>query len=92
MAGFQGDGNPVFVGSANGKHITPLSAEITYIDVGRDIHPGQVPQMERTIGIGQGRGDQVPFEFFLSHGWMGCDRTKIMIKTLMKLPAGTSTR
>ena len=51
-----GDGHAMLVAAAHHYHILAFEAQVTGIDVGRHIHPGQVTYVDRAVGIGQRRG------------------------------------
>ena len=67
IPGFQGDRHPVLIRSADGDHISSPLSEVSNINIRRDIYPGQVPQVNGSVGIGQCRGYQGSLEFFCSH-------------------------
>lgn len=63
---FDGDGNPVFVGAADKDHIFTLHAEKPDIDVGGNINPCQMANMDWPIGIRESRCDGIAFKNRLS--------------------------
>jgi len=67
LPGTDGNGNAMFIGSPYKTDFPARQTQVTYINVGRNIHTGKVSDMNRPVGIGQGRCDQVTLEFFLLH-------------------------
>ena len=65
--GLDGDGHAVLVAAAYELHVLALEAQVAHIDVGRHIDAGQVADVHRAVGIGQGRGHQRALEFFIFH-------------------------
>ena len=63
LAGFDGDWHSMFVAAADEHNLLALCAQIAHIDVGWDIDAGQVSDVDGTVGVGQGRGFGVAFEF-----------------------------
>ena len=61
--GADGDGHPVLVASSDEEDLFFLQPQVADIDVSRYIHPGQVADMHRSVGIGQGRCHRGTFEF-----------------------------
>ena len=61
--GAEGDGNPIFVRSADVENIVALKPLKTGIAIGRKISPCNMAKMQRSIGIGKRRSD----EYFFSH-------------------------
>jgi hypothetical protein len=61
-AGLDGDGNTVFVATANEHHILTLAAEVTYIDIGGHINTGEMADMHGAVGIRKGRSDSIAFK------------------------------
>src|SRR5690606_17634194 len=59
------DRNPVFITATNKFYIPFFCSLVTYINIRRYIAPGQVPDMQWTIGVGQGSGNQ--YSFIVSH-------------------------
>ena len=60
--GTDSDRYPVFIGAANEEYVFLLQAEVTYINVGRDLNACQVTDVYRTIGIRKRRGNGGSFE------------------------------
>jgi len=58
VPGFQRDGHPVFVGTADETNFLPLQAKIPGINIGGNVYAGQVPDVDRAVGIRQCGGDQ----------------------------------
>ena len=58
-----GDGHSVFVRPADEEYIFLLQAQVTHVDVGRNIHTGEVANVYGTVGVGQRRSDGCSFEF-----------------------------
>jgi hypothetical protein len=44
----------MFVRATDEKHILPFHPQVPGIDIRRNINPGEVTDMDRAIGIGQG--------------------------------------
>jgi hypothetical protein len=80
VAGFQGNGYPMFIGSADGYDIFSPLPHITDIDIGGDVNACQVTQMNGAVCIRQGRGYQVSLVGFSCHGALFRESTKIVIK------------
>jgi hypothetical protein len=53
----------MFVGAANEQNIFVFKPQVTCINIGRYINPGQVTDVDWPVGIRQRRGDQSPFKF-----------------------------
>ena len=64
LTGLDGDRHPVFVRTAHRNHIGTPQTQVTGIDVRRDIHPGQMADMNGPVGIRQGRSNQITFVLF----------------------------
>ena len=60
-----GDGHSVLVGAADKQHILSFGAQVTRINVGRNVNPRQVADVNGPVGIGQGRSNGISFEFFI---------------------------
>ena len=54
LACADGDGHAMFVRTADKEYVFFLQTKITYINVCRDINTGQVTDMHRPVGIGEG--------------------------------------
>jgi hypothetical protein len=54
----------VLIRAADKSHILTPEAEETNIRIGRQVSPGNMPDMEWTIGIWQGCCNGVSFKFF----------------------------
>ena len=67
--GADGDGHPVLVASADEEDFLLLQAQVADIDVGGHIHPRQVADVHRPVGVGQGRCHRGTFEI-LFHIWL----------------------
>ena len=63
LAGLYRNGYAVFVRSANRNDILAPQAQVTRIDVRRNIDSGQVADMYGTVGVRKRRSNQVAFEF-----------------------------
>ncbi len=61
LAGRDRDGHAVFVGAAHEEGLASTHPQVTDIDVGRDIHAGQMADVDRTVGIRQRASDEIPF-------------------------------
>ena len=59
---FDGDRDPVFVGTTDEDDIGFVHPEKPDIDISGDIYSGQVTDMDRAVGIGQGGGNGKTFE------------------------------
>ncbi len=64
LAGLDGDRHPMLVTAAYEQHLLSLEAEISRIDVGGNIDSGQMADMNRPVGVWQGRRDKCSLEFF----------------------------
>jgi len=49
-----GDGYPVFITPADKGYFFPPESQVAHINIRRDIDPCQVPDMNRSVGIGKG--------------------------------------
>ena len=56
LAGTDGDGYTVFVGAANEENILALETKVADVNVGRNINSCEVTDMNRAVGVRQGRG------------------------------------
>ena len=65
FAGTNGDGHSVFVASADKQHLLTFQTKVSYINVGRHIHAGQVSDMHRTISIRQGGSYRCSFKILV---------------------------
>lgn len=59
LHGLDGDGRAMFIAATDKNHIPFLCSQVADIDIRRNIGPGQMAYVFQSIGIGQGRGDQV---------------------------------
>ena len=57
LLGAEGYGRPVLVGPRHHDHLVPLGAMVSGEDVGGEVGPGQVAQVQRPVGIGPGDCD-----------------------------------
>ena len=64
LAGLDGDGHTVFVGSADRNHVAALEPQITGINIRRYVDSRQVADMYGTVGIGECRCHKIAFELF----------------------------
>ena len=62
FAGTDGNGHAMLVTTADKDHLLLLQAEVAHVDVGRYIDAGQVADVYRTVGLGQGRRHGGTFE------------------------------
>ena len=62
FAGTDGDGHAMFIATANKNHLLFLQAEVAHVDVSGYINAGQVADVYRTVGVGQGRRHGGTFE------------------------------
>lgn len=69
LLGTNGDRHTMFVTATDEEYFLTLQAQITYIDVGRYIHTGQVTDVHWSIGIRKCRRDKCSFEFLFHHGF-----------------------
>ena len=69
LLGADGDGHPVLVASADEEDFLLLQAQVADIDVGGHIHPRQVADVHRPVGVRQGRCHRGTFEI-LFHIWL----------------------
>ena len=56
LAGTDGDGYTMFVGAANEENFFALETKVADVDVGRNIYSCKVTDMNRSVGVRQGRG------------------------------------
>jgi hypothetical protein len=54
LPGLDGDGNAVFIGTADKNNVFSLAPQVTGINVCRNVNACQVPYMHRSVGIWQG--------------------------------------
>jgi hypothetical protein len=64
LAGFYGDGYPVFVGTTDKYHILTFGAEVADVNVGRHINTGKMTDVYGAIGIWKSRSYSIAFERF----------------------------
>ena len=64
-AGAQHDRHPVLVGAADVDYIALFQPAIAGKDIAGQVSPGQVPQVDRPVGIGKGAGNHI--SFLISH-------------------------
>ena len=64
LPGLDGDRHAVLVRSAHRDHVLAPQAQVTGVDVGRDVNSRQVADVDRAVGVGKGRSDQITLEFF----------------------------
>ena len=62
------DGCTVFIAPTNPKHVLARAAKVSDVDVRREVRTGNVPQVNRAIGVGQGGGDHPPLGGAFRHG------------------------
>lgn len=60
-AGAQHDRHPVLIGAADVDHIALLQPAVAGKNVAGQISPGQVTQVDRPVGVGEGAGNHVSF-------------------------------
>ena len=65
LLGTDGDGHTVLVASADEDDVLLLEAQVAHVDVGGDVDAGQVTDVDRAVGIGQGRCHGSTFKLFL---------------------------
>ena len=58
LPGAQGDGRPVLIGAANPDDIALSSPQVSDVEIGRQVSPRHVPDVNGTIGIWKGGRDQ----------------------------------
>ena len=59
-----GDGHAVLVAAAHRDHVAAPQTEIARVDIRGDIYAGQVPDMDRAVGVGQSGCYEITFELF----------------------------
>ena len=64
LLGPDGDGHAMLVRTADEKHVLLLQTEVTHVNVRRDIHPCQMTDMHRTVGVWQSDVTVVLLNFF----------------------------
>ena len=57
LLGPDGDGHAMLVGTADEKHVFLLQTKVTHVNVRRNIHPCQMTDVHRTVGVWQSRRD-----------------------------------
>ena len=62
------DGRTVFIAPTNPEHVLARAAQVPDVDVRREVCTGDVPQVNRAIGVGQGGGDHPPLGRAFRHG------------------------
>jgi len=55
LSGAQGNGSTVFVGTANKRNILIVQTLVSSKNIGGQISTGQMPNVQRAIGVRQGR-------------------------------------
>ena len=65
FAGTHGHGHAVLVGTAYEHHILTFQTEIAHVDIGRNIHAGQVSDMHTAISVWQCRSHGCSLEFLV---------------------------
>lgn len=60
FARFYSYSSAVFVGAAHKNHVFPKQPKVTDIDVCREVSAGKVPDVQWTIGVWKGSGDEEP--------------------------------
>ena len=78
FAGAQGDRCTVFIRTADEGHVAPARTQVAHIDVRRQIGPGNLSDVKRTVRVRQGRGDEISGGF--RHGFveLGKDRMRAL--------------
>ena len=65
-----GDGHAMLIGTADEKHVFLLQTKVTHVNVRRNIHPCQMTDVHRTVGVWQSRRDgrslEILFHFLYS--------------------------
>ena len=64
FTGTDGHGYTVLIATADKHHVLLLESEVTYIDVGGNVHAGEVTDVHGAVGVGERRGDEGAFIFF----------------------------
>ena len=62
LLGLDGNRHSVLVGTTDKQHFLATHSQIANVCVGRDIDAGKVTDVDRAIGVGQGRGYCVTLE------------------------------
>ena len=62
------DRRTVFIAPTNPKHVLARAAQVPDVDVRREVRTGNVSQVNRAIGVGQGGGDHPPLGGAFRHG------------------------
>ena len=57
LLGPDGDGHAMLAGTADEKHVFLLQTKVTHVNVRRNIHPCQMTDVHRTVGVWQSRRD-----------------------------------
>src|SRR5689334_4994191 len=60
-----GDSRSMLIASADEHHVFADSTEVSNVNVGGNIGPGQMPDVFGTVGVGKSRGNGM--SFILSH-------------------------
>ena len=69
LQSLDGNGYPVFIRSADENNVLFIHPEEANIDIGRNIYPGKVPDVDGPVGIWQSGGNGISFvNRFIAHG------------------------
>ena len=79
LTGLDRDRNAVFVRPADRDDVLAPEAQVAHVDVRRNVDACEVADMDRSVGVRQGRGDKIAFEFFHVFGVMCRFPTKLGI-------------
>ncbi len=63
LARFQGDGRAMLIRTANKNDIAAPASQVADVDIGWQVCTGHLANMQGSIGIGKGSGDQVSGRF-----------------------------
>ena len=64
LLGFDGNRHAVFVGTTNEQYLSAAHSQVADVGVGGDVDAGKVADVDRAVGVRQGRGYCVTLESF----------------------------
>src|SRR6185295_6444845 len=59
LLGVDRDRHAVLVRAAHEQHLLALHAQRAHVHVGRQVGPGDVPEVHRAVGVGERAGDEI---------------------------------
>lgn len=85
LAGFDGDGNTMFVAAADEEDLLTLATQVAGIDVGRNVHTSQMADVYGSVGVRQRRSDGMAFV-----GLVGICQSILVYVMLVRIGIGNS--